>query len=538
MKYYADRFKKLKQRSFCIALWFPFYILSRNKDQLILTAFITTRFKNPVNLAKFKLKIGDKTHGYRIITPFQDIKKPHKRHFGLFRVRIDVSELSEYPKHNLVALHGKNDNSILFNGRSKSYKRRVSKRLFDPENDMVAYFRESINGKLMLTVRERTETDSTKAHIQIICAFILSKFMRIFQKKSPVFMYEKFGRYEEGASILFEYLIDHGYTNTYLIANPEFLPKDLDEKYLANIIERFSFKHYLYYFLSDVFASSEQIIRAVDLESPSFILWKHCRKGYRKTTHIHLEHGITYMLNFNSPNRVGGKKIHKAPFYRQVHVASSKKEARHFMEEGLYDEDELYFAGMPKFDTAIGHEGADKLVIMPTWRPWEINEAMINPENTTYFKFLKNIVDAVPEELEDKMIVLPHPMFNNILNKRSDGEYEESYDKILRDTRLLITDYSSISFDAFYRGSNVIFDWTEKEYCMEKYGGNTHIKLTEEEAFGYVCYNQEELKEAIKKAYYEPQKQEWIDNYMTINEFHDGKNCERVMQCMEKDGLL
>ena len=48
----------------------------------------------------------------------------------------------------------------------------------------------------------------------------------------------------------------------------------------------------------------------------------------------------------------------------------------------------------------------------------------------------------------------------------------------------------------------------------------------------------EELKEAIKKAYYEPQKQEWIDNYMTINEFHDGKNCERVMQCMEKDGLL
>ena len=73
---------------------------------------------------------------------------------------------------------------------------------------------------------------------------------------------------------------------------------------------------------------------------------------------------------------------------------------------------------------------------------------------------------------------------------------------------------------------------------MEKYGGNTHIKLTEEEAFGYVCYNQEELKEAIKKAYYEPQKQEWIDNYMTINEFHDGKNCERVMQCMENDGLL
>lgn len=538
MKFYADKFKRIKNRSFCISLWLPFYCLSRNKDQLILTSFITTRFKNPVKLSNFYLKVGDERHGFRIITPFQDITKPSKRHFGLFRMRIDRSELSELPKHNLISLHNKSDNSILFNGKNNSYKRRTSKMLHDDENNMVGYFRESVNGKLMLTIREKTETDNRKSHFEIYCAEILAKLKRPFMRKKPLFMYEKFGRYEEGASILYEYLIDHGYDNTYFIATPEFLPKDLDEKYKKNIIERFTFKHYLYYFLSDIFVSSEQIIRAVDLDSPLFNLWKHCRKGYGKTTHIHLEHGITYMLNFNSPNRAGGKKTNKAPFYRQVHVASSKKEARHFMEEGLYDEDELYFAGMPKFDRAIGNEGADKLVIMPTWRPWEINEVSLDPKNTTYFKFLQRIVDAVPKELEDKMIVLPHPMFNSIFTNKNSEEYEDSYDMILRDTRLLITDYSSISYDAFYRGSNVIFDWSEMDYCMEKYGGDTHIKLTEEDAFGYVCYNEKELTEAIKKAYYEPQKQEFIDNYRTIVEFHDNRNCERVVECMKKDGLL
>ncbi|MBQ2962213.1 CDP-glycerol glycerophosphotransferase family protein [Methanobrevibacter sp.] len=489
-------------------------------------------------MSKFKLKIGDKTHGYRIIAPFQDIKKPQKRHFGFFRLRIDRSELSDYSKHNLVVLHGENDNSILFNGRSISYRRRTSCRLFDNENDRVAYFRESINGKLMFTVRERTGTDNVKSRLQIICAFILSKFMGLFTRKNLLFMYEKFGRYEEGASILFEYLIDHGYENAFLIANPDFLPKDLDEKYLANIIEMFTFRHYLYYFLSDTFVSSEQIVRAVDLDSQSFMLWKHCRKGYRKTTHIYLQHGINYMLNFNSPFRSNGRKVNKAPFYRQVHISSSKKEAQHFMEEGLYDEDEIYITGMPKLDKAIGNEDADKIVIMPTWRPWEINDAMESLENTTYFKFLQSIVDAVPEVLEDKIIILIHPLFNDVLNKRSEFEYGEPYDKILRDARLLITDYSSVSFDAFYRGSNVIFNWSEKESCMKKYGKGTCIKLTEDEAFGYVCYNQEELTEAIKKAYYEPQKQEWIDNYMTLNEFNDGRNCERVVEWMKKDGII
>ena len=62
--------------------------------------------------------------------------------------------------------------------------------------------------------------------------------------------------------------------------------------------------------------------------------------------------------------------------------------------------------------------------------------------------------------------------------------------------------------------------------------------LTEEDAFGYITYNREELQDAIKKAYYEVQKQEFIDNFKTIVEFNDNRNCQRMVECMKKDGIL
>ena len=64
------------------------------------------------------------------------------------------------------------------------------------------------------------------------------------------------------------------------------------------------------------------------------------------------------------------------------------------------------------------------------------------------------------------------------------------------------------------------------------------LMLQEEEAFGYVTRTEEELREAIIKAYNEPQKQEFIDNYNTIVEFHDNRDSERVIEFMKRDGLL
>ena len=73
---------------------------------------------------------------------------------------------------------------------------------------------------------------------------------------------------------------------------------------------------------------------------------------------------------------------------------------------------------------------------------------------------------------------------------------------------------------------------------MKHYGDNGRLMLTEELAFGEVCYNSEELKGAIADAYSRGQCREHIANYDKIVEFHDGKNSDRFIEMAKKDGIL
>ena len=390
----------------------------------------------------------------------------------------------------------------------------------------------------MLTVRAANKADRIGHKIMIPIAWGCASLVNLFKRTRPVMMFEKYGRYEEGASILFERLIDKGYRNVFYIANHSFLPLELAEKYKRHIIEQFSFKHYYTHFRTRVLVSTEQAPHAIDYNNQSFLAWKHIRRGYSQSAHVHLQHGVMYMLSLASARLTGSRRAEKADFYKEIYVVSSEKEKTHLMEAGGYHEDELYFTGMPKFDRAYSNSGADKIVIMPTWRPWEENLSLADPEKTTYYRYTKKLLDAVPEEMKNKTIVLWHPFISNRIRSSEVEGHIQSYDEILRDTKLLITDYSSISYDAFYRGSNVVFDWSEKDDCMNHYGVNSRIMMCEEDAFGDICYTKEQLTDAIYRAYHEPQRQEYINHYRTIVSFHDGKNCDRVIDCLRKDGFL
>src|SRR5574344_1432647 len=96
---------------------------------------------------------------------------------------------------------------------------------------------------------------------------------------------------------------------------------------------------------------------------------------------------------------------------------------------------------------------------------------------------------------------------------------EIKYDDILKKTKVMITDYSSISYDAFYRGANVIFYWGEKDECLEKYGPSSKLMLNEDNAFGDICYDNGELESVIRKNYEEGHRKKYIDQYREIVEF-------------------
>ena len=153
------------------------------------------------------------------------------------------------------------------------------------------------------------------------------------------------------------------------------------------------------------------------------------------------------------------------------------------------------------------------------------------------------IIDVIPEDLQDKVILLPHPlMMEAIRNNEKYNKYlpqgDVVYDELLRHCRLLITDYSSISYDAFYRGSNVIFYWEEKDECMTHYGQYAFLMLNDDNAFGDVCYNQDDLRKVIEMNYHEGQTEDHLAKYRQIVTYHDGHNTDRLIDYLIADHVI
>jgi CDP-glycerol glycerophosphotransferase (TagB/SpsB family) len=216
-------------------------------------------------------------------------------------------------------------------------------------------------------------------------------------------------------------------------------------------------------------------------------------------------------------------------------VVSSELEAEHFMQLAGFQSDELIISGLPKFDSSFKNPDADKILIMPTWRFWEFNTIKYNPEDAGYVKMIRRIIAAVPADLREKVVVVPHPLFSKQVFDSNHENEQISYDKLLRETKLLITDYSSISFDAFYRGANVLFYWAEIDDCMFHYGEPTHLMLTEQMAFGEVCSEDSRLPELIVRSYESTQSQEHVQRFRQLVTYHDGQNTKRLVDRLYTD---
>lgn len=407
------------------------------------------------------------------------------------------------------------------------------------------YFRQTIFNSLTLTVRDANIYDLPEGQERIRQAYRKAQEARKLRRSGkdlspePIFMYEKnCSRYEESASVLYEKLIDAGYDNVYYIVNEDNPAiADLPEKYRRNLVWKDSDRHIELFFECDRFISTETLDHALQLRVASKLVLD--KLASKDLMYVFLQHGVMYMISLNSDQRTGFRhkdcRLHRT-------VVSSEAEAQHFIDLGGMPREALYITGLAKFDKCYREPDADKIIIMPTWRRWESNQVKHDIEASGYYKMIERMFDAVPPHLRDKAVILPHPLM--VKSFRDSGSmvdhllFADSYDKVLRQCDLLITDYSSIAYDAFYRGANVIFCWEEKDECMTHYGEDTHLMLNESNAFGDITMNGDELAAAIERRYGQSQPEEYIEAYSHIVEFRDGRNSERIMECLRRDKVI
>lgn len=511
---------------------------TRSKKGVVVSAILLADLHYPQYINDFVMQIGD-VYPETTLTPiFNKSKLAFGR--GLYKLKTTITsdELESFSIQNrIVATFERGEShfgfkAIKYHPLKRKYKALHSKLFFNAADKTVAFFRQTRKGNIALTVRNENKTDHLANRFKLNLAYYCSKLLPF--KSAEVLIFEKnSSKYEEGGKVVFEYLINHDYKNVRFLLDKDSLNTlDIPIRYKKNIICTHTFKHYFSYFQAKVFIGTETMAHALELRC----LNRHAQDKARGkgSTYIFLQHGPTYMVSLDSPQRTFfSRSENQGTMYIAV---NSEAEKSHFLDLGGFNQEDLLLCGMPKFDKSYTYDGADKIVIMPTWRPWEFNEVRHDPKNTNYWKMIERIKSAIPKDYSDKVVIQAHPLFNQ--TKDGNIKQERNIDELLRETRLLITDYSSVAYDAFYRGANVIFYWEEMLECMEKYGAPTHLMINEETAPGFVCWNQDDLKNVFNKAYTEPQPIRLIQNYRKIVSFHDGKNTERLISFLKKKKVL
>lgn len=340
---------------------------------------------------------------------------------------------------------------------------------------------------------------------------------------------------------LFKYIrTEHPKVNIYYAINKKSCDYNKIKKY-GNVIQYGSLKHWIYYLVATKNISTQ---KAGNPNAPLFYFLQ--VYGILKNNRIFLQHGIT---------KDDAKWLYYKDTKFRLFVCGAKKEYEFIKEKFGYPENNVQYLGFPRFDELHNIKINNKqILLMPTWRNWLARETnfLYNQKeeftDTIYFKTYNSLInnEQLIKYLEEKDITMyfyPHrnmQKFVNCFNTKSNNikilvKNDIDIQKLLKESALMITDYSSVYFDFAYMKKPIIYyQFDYEEYRNRQYQeGYFNYK---NDGFGSVNKNEFEIIENIKM--YVENNYIIEDTYLKrINDFfeiNDTDNCKRVFEEIKK----
>jgi len=470
----------------------------------------------------------------KVIRPFNFWKF---KHVGLIKISKE-EVLNSLNIHNEVAIGDSKENKISLTMKRKH--RGMNYYFYKKcDKDQMIIVRSTIKGSSIRITKIPMEREYLlKYRIKDSIARLVSKLFI----KDVILMFEKeTKKADESGYYVFQKLMtnDKYRKKVYFIIDKEC--KDYAKakgSYGSNVIEKYTFRHYLYIYLSTYFISSELSNHVIN---PRLYLSK-LNHAIRSKPLIFLQHGIMFAKPVDNPAAMGFHKgLSGLNIYKSV--ISSDLEATQFYKMG-YNDNDLIKCGLPKFDVSYSNKNSENILFMPTYRYWEEVQAQNSEtiKETTYYKAYARVIDEfIKIGLINNLRIAGHPKFMESLIE-SMPEYkhiiETDINQAIENARIFITDYSSASYDAHYRGSYIIYYWEEKDYLIENYQAIPPVDETN--CDGVPVYSAKQLGTEVKKAIKNDYKMEakYTKRYKKINEFSDGKNAERLISMLQDEGIL
>lgn len=200
------------------------------------------------------------------------------------------------------------------------------------------------------------------------------------------------------------------------------------------------------------------------------------------------------------------------------------------------------YTGLPRYDGLNSYSTKRQILFMPTWRLY------LNEDNFCHSEYYEKVLSLLSsKKLENllnatnyKFVFFPHlgiqPFINDFKDKIKCEKIifaDLNYDvqTLLKESEILLTDYSSVLFDFAYMKKPIIsyhFDadtYYSRHYPKGEYDGSL---------FGLVAYNEDNLLEELRRI---------IDNGCIMDEnykanvdsffpMRDDNNCKRVFEAI------
>ena len=260
--------------------------------------------------------------------------------------------------------------------------------------------------------------------------------------------------------------------------------------------------------------------------TPDMIVYNHLAKHHLfkpKAVQVFLQHGV---LDKDT------EWLYRKNFAPDMFVVSTYSEEKLVKDICKQPENVVVLTGLPRFDNLNENQTRTrKILFMPTWRSWLQNNTEEELMKSEYYAQITNLL--TDPELKDilqkngyEMLFYPHIEMQcckkfkgsdavRILNA-STADVQE----LLKESDLLITDYSSVYSDFLYMKKPVIFfQWDKDRFEEGHYGLAVDHRL-----FGEVVEDETDLVKLIREYVEGNQLKVGVIDF----KYHDKNNCERV----------
>ena len=218
-------------------------------------------------------------------------------------------------------------------------------------------------------------------------------------------------------------------------------------------------------------------------------------------------------------------------YEQEIKIKQCGADSRKVMLTGFarYDEWEI--------DKSDSDKSIKQIFIMPTWRDWYEEsdvEWISTPLYREYVKFLKEL-DIFTNTNGIKVICKLHPrmqaLFGNLdienLLNINIADDDISIKELLIKSDVVITDYSSVFWDAIYMNKKILLYWFDYDEYSQKRG-----LLVQDDFYPYIAKNQDELFLLLGQCL---QGELMMSNISKrYFEWKDRNNCDRIFNAIQK----